>query len=65
MTFRPTALERAFELARSGEHAGPPEIRERLKREGYDAKQIEGPMLMRQLRDICEAARLDPDAQRA
>jgi hypothetical protein len=53
MTFRPTTLERAFTLARSGEYSGVAEIRDQLKTEGYATQQLEGPTLLRQLRDIC------------
>lgn len=45
-----TALERAFQLARSGRCRSADEIARALKREGYDAKRMIGPFLMRQLR---------------
>ncbi len=57
MTLRPTALERAFALAKSGECAGPGEVKTMLKQEGFSAEQISGPSLMRQLRALCVAAR--------
>jgi len=57
MTFRPTTLERAFALARSGEYSGVAEIRDQLKTEGYATQQLEGPTLLRQLRDICVLSR--------
>jgi hypothetical protein len=57
MSHRPTTLERAFELARSGACPGLQDIRQRLKSEGYDPHQIEGPMLVRQLRELCDASR--------
>jgi hypothetical protein len=57
MEFRPTALERAFALARSGEYAGVAEVRKQLKAEGYSDQQVNGPALMRQLRDLCAASR--------
>jgi hypothetical protein len=57
MTYQPTALERAFELARSGKYQGTSEIRAQLKAEGFNANQLEGPSLLRQLREICTAAR--------
>ena len=56
MTFRPTPLERAFELARSGEYASVTEVKQRLRDEGLASHQIEGPILTRQLRDLCRAA---------
>jgi hypothetical protein len=57
MSFRPTPLERAFDLAKSGEYAGVPEIRAKLHSEGYATSQLEGPALLRQLRTLCQAAR--------
>jgi hypothetical protein len=61
MTGRLTALERAFELARSGTCAGVAEIRSQLKSEGFMAAEraIHGPSLTKQLRALCEAARDD------
>ena len=57
MTLRPTALERAFTLAKSGDCAGPGEVKAILKQEGFSADQVSGPSLMRQLRALCVAAR--------
>jgi hypothetical protein len=53
MTFRSTPLERAFELARSGECANITAVRKRLKGEGVSQAQIYGPFLSRQLHDLC------------
>ena len=53
MTFRPTTLERAFELARSGKFASTTDVRNRLKDEGFDLRQLEGRSLINQLRTIC------------
>jgi hypothetical protein len=52
-----TALERAFQLARSGSVAGLTEIISTLNREGYSGSQIEGRLLKRQLADLIKAAR--------
>lgn len=57
MTFRPTTLERAFELARSGEYQGVAELRAQLKAEGHSLAQLEGRTLARQLRELCTASR--------
>ena len=54
---RMTALERAFQLARSGQVSGLSEIVEALKGEGYSVNQIEGPALRRQLTGLIDAAR--------
>jgi hypothetical protein len=56
MTLRYTALERAFELARSGKCASVTEIRRQLRAEGLAQSQVEGPMLTRQLRELCIAS---------
>ena len=52
-----TALERAFQLARSGRVAGLTEIVTSLNREGYSANQIESRLLKRQLADLIKVAR--------
>ena len=57
MTFRPTALERAFALARTGDYPGVSELKTQLKAEGYATLQLEGPTLLKQLRALCTASR--------
>jgi hypothetical protein len=57
MNQKMTAVERAFQLARSGSVARLVEITTSLNREGYYANQIEGPVLKRQLADLIKAAR--------
>jgi len=44
-----TALERAFQLARSGDYPSVPDIKKQLSTEGYSAAQITGGTLLRQL----------------
>jgi arginine repressor len=57
-----TALERAFELARSGKFQTTGEIRQALKDEGFSTDQITGPTLNRQLRKaINEGKAFDAD----
>jgi hypothetical protein len=56
-----TALERAFQLARSGRVAGLTDIISSLKRDGYSTNQIEGPVLKRQLADLIKAARKETE----
>jgi hypothetical protein len=46
-----TLLERAFELAATGQYRTVAEIRYRLKWEGYPEGQLTGPSLTKQLRD--------------
>ena len=48
------ALERAFELARSGEARTVSEIKKKLKSEGYSLADFVGRQLSRQLRAIIE-----------
>ena len=56
MAIQPTSLERAFELARSGQFSSLEDIRLQLNREGLNPRTVVGPVLRRQLRDlICEA----------
>jgi hypothetical protein len=59
MDHKMTALERAFQLARSGQVSRIAEIVGSLKRDGYSTDQIQGPVLRRQLRDLIMAARRD------
>jgi hypothetical protein len=53
MTPRPTTLERAFDLARSGDCAGVADVVKQLSDEGFGTEQITGPSLIRQLRELC------------
>jgi hypothetical protein len=53
-----TALERAFELAKSGNVASVTDLRARIKSEGYAQNQLDGPALGRQLRNLIAKARL-------
>jgi hypothetical protein len=62
MEFRPTALEYAFALAKSGGCSGLADIRRQLQAEGYALHSLEGPALIRQLRELCAASyRPSPD----
>jgi len=53
---RMTALERAFQLARSGHVSSVGEIISALKRDGYSDWRIEGPLLRRQLAGLIKVA---------
>ena len=55
-TFRPTALERAFELAKTGDYATVSDVTKQLKAEGFATTQITGPSLSKQLREMCTEA---------
>lgn len=52
-----TALERAFELAKSGKFASVSEVKSAVSKEGYSMNQMEGPMLARQLRALIQLHR--------
>jgi hypothetical protein len=54
-----STLERAFELARSGDYSNVHDIRRRLKAERFDQVEghLSGPSINRQLRALCVAAR--------
>ena len=56
MDSRPTELERAFQLAMSGDCRSVDEIRKKLSQEGYYATQITGKSLLRQLQALIAAA---------
>ena len=51
-----TALERAFQLAKSGDCASVADLRKRLKSEGYSLQKIVGRSLSRQLETLIKAA---------
>jgi hypothetical protein len=53
---RTTALERAFDIAKSGECESVQEIKKKLKAEGFSLEQITGPTLSRQLLELLKAA---------
>ena len=59
MNQRMTALERAFQLARSGQVSTVSEIKTSLARDGYSINQLDGPSLRRQLAGLISASRLD------
>lgn len=61
MNIPPSTLERAFELARSGECATVDEIRQRLKAERFDQVEahLAGHSINKQLRALCETAQRD------
>ena len=52
-----TALERAFDIARSGRCISVADLIRRLQDEGYEIPQIEGPHLKKQLARMIEEAK--------
>ena len=61
--FRPTTLERAYELARSGECRTVGEIKTRLQQEGHERVQdrLYGGSLTSALRKLCVANYIAPE----
>ena len=57
MDHRVSPLERAFELAKSGNCASVGDVRRKLRSEGYSAAQITGKTLFKQMRELISAAR--------
>jgi len=57
MKDRVSALERAFQIAQSGDVANMKMLRGSLKGEGHNYDKIQGPSLTRQLQDAMKAAR--------
>jgi hypothetical protein len=57
-----SALERAFQLARSGRLATVDDIKKQLRQEGYEVSSEYGSSLRSQLRELIKAAPLDPSA---
>jgi hypothetical protein len=53
-----TALERAFDLAKSGRCATIDQIRQKLKGESYNQDVVQGRSLLAQLRAIMAATRI-------
>jgi len=52
-----TAVERAFELARSGQYGSLSDIRRQLRIEGHSQEQIQGVSLLSQIRGLIKRAR--------
>jgi hypothetical protein len=58
-----SALERAFQLARSGRIATVDDIKKQLRQEGYVvSSEYDGSSLRSQLRNLIKAAHLEPSA---
>ena len=57
MDAQKTTLERAFDLARSGDFSRVGPLIAQLNREGYDGRQIEGPPLKKDLLGLIKEAR--------
>lgn len=65
MTYRPTAVERAFILAASGHVSGVSEIRAALRAEGYPEEgQLHGGSIQKQLMKLIAKAKAEKSAKR-
>jgi hypothetical protein len=64
MDHKITAIERAFQIARSGHAPSVQEIRYALQKEGYRASEIDGPSLSKQLMALITVAREKDNAHR-
>jgi hypothetical protein len=56
MDYRATELERAFQLAKSGNCVSIADIRDRLKKEGYSLDRVTGKFLITQLKALLQTA---------
>jgi len=56
MNDNPTAIERAFQLAKSGRYASLDHIQKALKAEGYSRNEAAGPSLNKQLKGLIRSA---------
>jgi hypothetical protein len=61
---RLTALERAFQLAKSARCASIEEIDKILKREGYSPRQTAGPAVRRQIKELIRCAQESQSVQK-
>lgn len=57
MDYTVTALERAFQIAKSGNCASVADLKKQLRAEGYSIAQVTGRVLSKQLDDLIKAAR--------
>jgi len=56
MENKTTPIERAFELAKSGQFSSVSDIKAHLARERFDTDQLTGRTLMTQLKELMKAA---------
>jgi hypothetical protein len=59
-----TAVERAFQLAKSGRYTSVEHIHKALEAEGYSKWQVAGPALLKQLRELIRSSQVLRDAPR-
>ncbi len=63
MEIRVSQLERAFELARSGRCTSVADIKRKLREEGYQDDQVEGPLLFGQLNSLMRKSASGPEKE--
>jgi len=57
MDHNKSTLERAFEIAKAGKCQSVADVRECLRTEGYDQRQLEGRELAKQIQELIKRAR--------
>ena len=60
MAHEASAIERAFELARTGQYLSVEDLKKKLRAEGHSIATITGPTLLKQLRELIKATRSAP-----
>lgn len=67
MSFRPTAIERAYDLAKQGACRTVSDVKQRLREEGYERIQdsLYGASITRDLRRLCQENWTSPDDEPA
>jgi hypothetical protein len=56
MDEKPTAIERAFQLAKTGRYASVANLRKTLAAEGYSKEHFSGPAMRKQLEGLIRSA---------
>jgi hypothetical protein len=65
MNSKPTAIERAFQLAKSGRYASVANLRKTLEAEGYPKEHFSGPTMRKQLEGLIRSAQGSQNARGA
>ncbi len=60
MAHEASTIERAFQLAVTGDYGSVEELKKKLRAEGYSVATITGPTLLRQLRELIKTGRRTP-----
>lgn len=60
MAHETSTIERAFQLAGTGDYGSVEDLKRKLRAEGYSVATITGPTLLRQLRELIKTRRSMP-----